>query len=210
MTAPAWTVPGAPGTASAGAAGPYPAPMLICHYDLTSPAATVAVLRLQRVADAGGQVRFSGLDVLGLDVAVPPTLDLLEALPRYAPRAAELGLAMRRPSRRPPTLSAHLVGELADRHERGAAWREHALRAFWERDADLSDTATLVELAVGIGLDGLEVAARVADRAARTRLRQRGVQLRGKGVGDVPVLEVDGTLVSAELGDADLRLLAGL
>lgn len=183
--------------------------MLTCHFDYPSPAAAVAVLRVQAVADAGGQVRFSGLDVLGIDASLPPTLDLLEGLERHRDRAAELGLTLRRPSRRPPTIAAHLVGEHADDAGRGAAWRTAALRAYWQDDADLGDTPTLVELAVAIGLDGLRVAALVGDRAARTRLRQRAIQLRSKGVGGVPVLEVDGTLVSAEVSDDDLRQLAG-
>lgn len=184
--------------------------MLICHFDYPSPAAAVAVLRLQPLADAGGEVRFSGIDVLGLDLSLPPTLDLLAARERHADRAAELGLTMRRPSRRPPTVAAHLVGGHADDRGLGAAWRSAAFRAYWEDDADLGDVPTLVELAVGVGLDGLEVAAVAADRAAGARLRQRAIQLRTKGVGDVPVLEVDGTLVPAELADDDLRQLAGL
>lgn len=183
--------------------------MLTCHFDYPSPAAAVAVLRLQTIVDAGGTVRFSGLDVLGLDLSLPPTLDLLAARERHVDAAAALGLQLRRPSRRPPTVAAHLVGLHADDAGLGAAWRLAALRAYWEDDADLGDLPTLVELAVGIGLDGLEVAARAADRRAQAQLRQRAIQLRSKGVGDVPVLEVDGTLIPADLSDDDLRQLAG-
>jgi hypothetical protein len=49
--------------------------MLTLHFDYPSPASAVALLRLQRLTDVGHRIRFLGLDALGLDVAVPPTLD---------------------------------------------------------------------------------------------------------------------------------------
>lgn len=182
--------------------------MLICFFDYTSAASAVALTRLQPIVDAGGAVAFAGIDVLGLEAGVPATLDQLEELQRVAGRAQALGLQLRRPRWRPPTLAAHLVGEHADRLGLGASWREVALHAYWRDGADLADTAVLVELAVGAGLDGLDVAARLADRSARIELRQRMTRVRGRGVGGVPVLEVDGTLVSADLPDDDLAVLA--
>lgn len=189
-------------------AWPTLAAMLICHFDYVSPAAAVAVLRLQAIADEGGSVRFAGLDVLGLEVAIPPTLDQLAAIDRHRDAAAALGLVLRRPTRRPPTLAAHLVGEHADAVGLGAAWRASALHGYWERDVDLHDTPSLVELAVEVGLDGLQVASLVADRDARVGLRRRNLELRGRGIGDVPVLEVDGTLIPADIPLEDLRRLA--
>ncbi len=182
--------------------------MLICHFDYTSPAAAVAVLRLQRIVDAGGQVGFSGFDTLGLDAAIPVTLDQLEELERHRPRAATLGLELRRPTLRPPTLGAHLVGDLAESVGLGASWRDAALRAYFERGVDLGDATALVELGRRAGLETEEVAAVLGDHAARTALRRRMLLVRGRGIGGVPVLDVDGTLLSADLPDADLRQLA--
>jgi predicted DsbA family dithiol-disulfide isomerase len=184
--------------------------MLTCHFDYTSPAAAVAVLRLQPIADDGGNVAFAGFDVLGLDAAIPVTLDQLEELDRVRERLVTLGLDVRRPTWRPPTLAAHLVGTLAETAGLGASWRTTVLRAYWEDDADIADPDRLAALAVTAGLDGETVATTVADRTARTALRQRMLLLRGRGIGGVPVLDLDGTLVSADLTDEDLRQLASV
>ncbi len=182
--------------------------MLVCHFDYTSPAAAVAVLRLQRIADEGGRIGFAGFDVLGLDAAIPLTLDQLDELERARPRAAALGFDLRRPSVRPPTLSAHLVGDLAEVAGLGASWREATLRAYFERDTDLAVASVLVELAVDAGLDRQDVTSHLADRTARIAARRRMLLVRGRGIGGVPVLDLDGTLVSADLPDDDLRQLA--
>jgi predicted DsbA family dithiol-disulfide isomerase len=182
--------------------------VLILHHDVTSPAAAVAVLRLQPIADAGGAVAFQGLDVLGLDTAIPVTLDQLAELEREQPRLRQLGLDVRRPTRRPPTLGAHLVGEHADACGLGGAWRATVLTAYWERDVDLGDDARLVDLAGDAGLDGRTVTSLLGDRAARIRLRRQMLATRQRGIGGVPVLEYQGAFVSADLSDEDLRQLA--
>lgn len=185
--------------------------MLILHHDLTSPASAVALLRVQRLLDAGATIGLSPFDVLGLEISVPPTRTLLEELEAHRDRAAELGLAMRRPSRQPPTLRAHLVGaEVAEPAGLGASWRWRCLRAFWSEDRDLADPATLVELGVDAGLEADTVAQVLADRLALQRLRDHMLLQRRRGIGGVPVLELDGAFVPAELSDDDLRHLAGL
>lgn len=184
--------------------------MLTLYYDVPSLPAAVAVLRLQRLVDGGGVVDFRGIDVVGVDTALPVTLDQLDEIERWSETAAALGLAVRRPRERPPTLAAHLVGVLATTRGLGAAWRAAILRAYWSEGRPIATTDTLVELADAIGLDRDEVARRLEDPAARVALRQRMTADRGRGIGGVPVLELDGTFVSAQLSDADLRQLAGL
>jgi hypothetical protein len=187
------------------------ATLLLLHFDYVSAPAAVAVLRLQRLADEGMLVAFSGLDVLGLDAAIPATLGQLEGIQRAAAAARSVGLELRRPTLRPPTLAAHLVGDLATARGVGASWRERCLRAYWEEDGDLGDDGVLVELADGAGLDPSEVAGLLGDRGCRVRARQRMLASRSRGIGDVPVLEVPGgTFVPADLPDADLRALAAL
>lgn len=184
--------------------------MLILHHDPTSPASAVATLRLQRIADQGGAVGFQGLDVLGLDAAIPVTLDQLTELDRVRERLHELGLSARRPTRRPPTLAAHLVDEeVAQQVGLGAVWRRSVLAAYWERDVDISDAVALAAVAGEVGLDAGRVVDLLADRAARTQLRRRMLATRQRGIGGVPVLEVGGTFVAADLDDHDLRQLAG-
>lgn len=184
--------------------------MLVLHFDYPSPASAVALLRLQALADEGGRVVFNGIDALGLDATLPPTLDQLEEHERYRERAAALGLRMAPPTCRPPTVAAHLVGDLAERQGLGAAWRAACLTAFWAEGIDLGDEAALGSLAARAGLDPAAVHRTLADRTARDRVRRRMIEQRGRGVGGVPVLELSGTLVSAEVSDADLRELVGL
>ncbi len=184
--------------------------MLVLHYDIPSLPATVAALRLQRIADGGGAVAFRGIDVIGVDAPLPVTLDQLDELDRWRERAEALGLKVGRPSQRPPTLAAHLVGVVAATHDLGGAWREAVFRAYWSDNAALGDDEVLVAIARDVGLDVDEVAAALRDPAARVALRQRMTADRGRGIGGVPVLELDGTFVSAELPESDLRQLAGL
>jgi 2-hydroxychromene-2-carboxylate isomerase len=184
--------------------------VLTLHFDYPSPASAVALLRLQRVADAGGRVAFSGIDAIGLRVSVPPTLDLLAELERHRDAAAALGLELRRPSCRPPTLAAHLVGGLAEARGIGASWRSVCLEAYWVRDVDLGDEEALRELAATAGLADDEVVARLADRELRLSTHGRMTTRRRQGIGGVPVLEADGVLVSPDLPDGDLRQLAAL
>jgi predicted DsbA family dithiol-disulfide isomerase len=177
---------------------------------VSAPAA-VAVLRLQQLADEGVAVAFAGIDVLGLELTIPATLDQLEGVEAARTAAAGLGLDLRRPTRRPPTLPAHLVGEVAVEHGVGASWRATCLRAYWERGADLADEAVLHELARTAGAPADAVTAALADRDRRRQLRQRMLLARSRGVGDVPVLEVTGgTFVPADLPDKELRQLAAL
>jgi predicted DsbA family dithiol-disulfide isomerase len=177
---------------------------------VSAPAA-VAVLRLQRLAAEGMAVAFAGIDVLGLELTIPATLDQLEGVEAARAAAEVLGLDLHRPTRRPPTLPAHLVGEVAAEHGVGASWRETCLRAYWERGADLADEAVLRELARTVGAPADAVDAALADRDRRRQLRQRMLVARSRGVGDVPVLEVaGGTFVPADLPEADLRQLAAL
>jgi len=182
--------------------------VLILHHDVTSPRAALAVLRVQRIADSGLPVAFRGIDTLGVAVSLPVTLDQLAELEQVAERAAALGLEMRRPHLRPPTLDAHLVGEHAERCGLGAAWRLACLRAYWTEGVDVSDHATLVTIGSDAGLDAAEVAGALADVAARNELRAAMLARRSLGIGGVPVLEVDGTLLPADVDDATLEELA--
>lgn len=184
--------------------------MLILHHDHPSPASAVAVLRLQRLADEGLPVAFEGIDVLGIDAPIPVTLDALEELDAWREPAAELGLDLRRPSRRPATARTHLVATLAEAHGLGAAWRLATYRAYWEGDADLGDPTVLADLAVDVGLDRPAVTQLLDDHRQLARFRQRMQVRRSEGVGGVPILEFAGAFVPATLSDDDLRHLANL
>jgi 2-hydroxychromene-2-carboxylate isomerase len=183
--------------------------MLVLHHDVTSPASAIAVARLQRLADEGLPVRFNGVDVLGLAVTLPVTLDVLADLERLRPVAAAHGVVLGTPTRRPPTAAVHLLGELAHDAGLGAAWRAATYRAYWRDDADLGDDAVLVGIADRVGLDADVVTAALADGASIAAFRRRGAAIRQDGVGGVPVLEAHGTLLPADLDDDALRELGG-
>jgi 2-hydroxychromene-2-carboxylate isomerase len=183
--------------------------VLTLTHDITSPASAIAVARLQRLADEGVPVTFRGIDVLGLDATVPVTLDVLAELERVRADADTLGLILRRPSRRPPTVLVHVIADLADDVGLGAAWRTAAYQAYWRDDLDLGDPSLVASLAGHVGLDGELVDALLADSGGVAAVRRRTHAARGEGIGGVPVLIAHGTLVRADLDEASLRQLAG-
>jgi 2-hydroxychromene-2-carboxylate isomerase len=204
---------GVPRSPVRGTTGPSTRPayargVLILHHDITAPRSALAVLRLQRIADLGHPVAFLGLDVLGLTVSLPVTLDQLADMEQVSDRAAELGLVMRRPVLRPPTLDAHLVGDVAERAGLGAAWRSACLTAYWTDGQDVSDHGVLLACADRVGLDAEAVHRALADKAMRDQSRAAMLARRALGVGGAPVLEVGGTLLSADVDDATLIELA--
>lgn len=182
--------------------------MLILTHDVTSPASAVAVARLDRLVAAGLPVDFRGIDVLGVDATLPVTLDVLAELERVAPRAAELGVVLERPSRRPSTARVHLVADLVGDEATGRAWRATTYAAYWQDDADLADEDVVVELAEQVGMDADTVAVAVRDEAALAAVRRRTNQARSEGIGGVPVLAAHGTLVSPDLDEDALWELA--
>lgn len=183
--------------------------MLTLYHDYTSPASAVAALRLQRLADAGVPVTFTGFEAVGVDANLPVTLDVSAAVEELAGAAAREGCRLRRPPSLPPTARAHVVGQLAESAGLGASWRAACYRAFWEDGADIAERTVLEGLAARAGLDTTSVAERLGDRTAVTAFRRSLASHRRLGVGGVPVLLAHGTLVPALLPEVDLRALAG-
>ncbi|MGH3666624.1 MAG: DsbA family protein, partial [Egibacteraceae bacterium] len=138
--------------------------MLTLFHDYTSAASAVAVLRLQRLADEGLAVAFAGFEALGVDTALPVTLDVVAGVDDLATAAAAEGLELRRPPLLPPTARAHVLGTLAEDVGLGASWRQACYAAFWTSGADLADPPVLAELGATAGLDRDAVAAALADR----------------------------------------------
>jgi 2-hydroxychromene-2-carboxylate isomerase len=184
--------------------------VLTLFHDFTSPASAVAVARLQRLADEGLAVEYVGFEAIGVDAALPVTLDVAAELDRIAPEAAREGVTLERPSRLPPTGLAHVVSAVADTADLPAAWRTVCYRAFWEADADLADRTVLADLAAAAGLDPALTDAAVRDRARLALFRRRTGQRRRDGVGGVPTILAQRTLVPGLLPEDDLRALAAL
>ncbi|MEX2328255.1 MAG: DsbA family protein [Nitriliruptoraceae bacterium] len=193
-----------------GAAYGYRGSMLVLHHDFTSLRSAVAVQRCQRLVDAGRVIVFRGVDVLGIDATIPTTLELQADFHAAVDAARALGLDARAPRLRPPTVGAHLVTEVALARGVAAAWRQAVHVAYFIDGLDIGDVSVLEVLARSIGLDVPEVTRALGDRQRVGAVRRRMGADRQRGVGGVPVLEFDGTLLSAEVDDARLEQLAAL
>ncbi len=107
-------------------------------------------------------------------------------------------------------MAAHLVERVAGSAGLGAAWRTRAYAAYWADGVDLGDVAKLIELAGEVGLETEGLAALLSDRAHASEVRRQMLTYRGKGVGGVPVLDLNGALAPASVSDDELRQLASL
>lgn len=182
--------------------------MLTLFHDYTSPASAIAVARLQRLADEGVGVEFVGFEALGVDMPLPPSLDVLAALDDLAAEAAAERVILNRPRLLPPTARAHAVGTLAETHNLGASWRQACYAAFWTDGADIDDAATLVGLAQGAGLPAEQVENAVSDAAFVASVRRAVGRHRRNGVGGVPTILAQRTLIPGLLPEDQLRELA--
>ena len=184
--------------------------MLVLFHDYTSPESAVAVMRLQRLIREGIPAQVRGTEVLGLDMALPVTVEMLAALDTVTEEGTAEGITLRRPPALPPTGLAHVVEDVAREHDRDLAWREQCYRAFWSDGTDIGNRAELRQLAARAGLPAFDVDRALDDRVALLAVRRRSVADRNNGIGGVPTILYDRTLVPGLLPEADLRRLAAL
>lgn len=184
--------------------------MLVLFHDYTSPESAVAVMRLHRLMREGIPADVRGIEVLGLDVILPVTVDMLAALDAVASEAAAEGLTVRRPPALPPTGLAHVVEDLAREHALDMTWREQCYQAFWSEGTDISNPDELRRLAERAHLPSADVDRALDDRVALLTVRRRAATDRHNGIGGVPTILYDRTLVPGLLPETDLRTLAAL
>ncbi|CAN5822291.1 hypothetical protein BH23ACT10_BH23ACT10_01340 [soil metagenome] len=184
--------------------------MLTLFHDYTSPASAVAVARVERLITDGLAAQIVGIEALGVDMRLPVTVDVLAELDAVRDQARVEGLELLRPPDLPPTAAAHLVEDLARDRGRDAVWRRGCYRAYWEQSADIADLAVLSALAADAGLPAADVEHVVTDRVALLAIRQRFAGHRREGIGGVPLISFDGTLIPGLLADDDLRALVAL
>ena len=177
-------------------------------HDYTSPASAIAVVRVQRLADEGVEVEFVGFEAIGLDIALPPPLDVLVAVDSLQEEAAGEGLVLRRPALMPPTAKAHAVAEVAERYELGASWRQSCYRAYWENGASIDEDTILLHLAKEAGLPVAVVGEELQRPGFVAEIRRKAAGHRRNGVGGVPTLLAQRTLVPGMLSEEQLRELA--
>jgi predicted DsbA family dithiol-disulfide isomerase len=97
-----------------------------------------------------------------------------------------IAFAFDRIARQPNTLAAHALIEWARRRGVQGAVKEALMRAFFVDGLDLTDTATLVRIAVDAGLAREEAEAAIADEELRRAVAEEEDKARGMGVQGVP------------------------
>jgi len=167
----------------------------------------VAVLRLETFVARGANITFAGIDLLGLAIAVPFSVQLRAQRDLWAADSETLGLPLHASGWQPPTLKAHLISRHAEQLNRGAVWRYEVFCAYWRDGAAIDDDDVLFELALNVGLVHTDVATLLADATQQRALTQQMTHNRRRGIGDVPILEVHGNFVSPHLSDNDLAAL---
>jgi len=107
---------------------------------------------------------------------------------RLVHAGGQLGIpfAFDRIARQPNTLAAHALIEWARRRGVQAAVKEALMKAFFVDGLDLTDTETLVGVAVGAGLDRTEAETCVADEDLRRVVAEEEEKARSMGVQGVP------------------------
>ncbi|CAN5378818.1 hypothetical protein BH23ACT9_BH23ACT9_34640 [soil metagenome] len=182
--------------------------MLVLFHDVTDPASAVAVARCTRLAREGVPIEFDGFEAVGIDVTMPPDVEVLALLDRLGDEAASEGLHLRRPRSTPPTGLAHVLLAHAEPTPAAHDLRLAVYRAYWTGGADLTDHAVLTDLAVTAGLDGAAVDALLADRVELASRRRRMAAHRREGIGGVPVVLASRTLLPGLMTEQQLRDLA--
>lgn len=186
--------------------------MLTLFHDFTSPASAVAVRRAQRLVSDGLAVEFEGFDAIGIEMILPVTIDVVDEIDRLRDVAAAEDVVLRRPPGLPPTALAHaLVNAVADTGS-GAAMplRDTIYTAFWRDGRDISDRAVLMTVAFQAGVDPA-IAERALDATGATvAVRRRTAAHRREGVGGVPTILAQRTLVPGLMDEDDMRALAAL
>lgn len=164
--------------------------------------------RYTRLATEGLDISFEGFEAIGLDVTMPPDVNLLDRLATLVPQAAAEGLELRRPAAMPPTGLAHVLLAHGEATRWAAPLRLSLYHAYWTEGADIADPAVLGDLAVDVGLAAQEVHAVLGDRVALAARRRQMAAHRRDGVGGVPVVLASRTLIPALMDDEKVRALA--
>ncbi len=147
-----------------------PAPQVAYHpFELNPDLPREGIPRADYIAKKFGARGYSSHDRLvsiGAQLSIPFAFDRIE--------------------RQPNTLAAHALIECALRHGVQGAVKEALMKAFFVDGLDLTDTQTLVRIAVGAGLERKEAEACIADEALRRTVADEEEKARRMGVQGVP------------------------
>ena len=192
-------------------------PVVAFYFDPVSPYAWLAANALARVEAAGAQVNFQPVlfaALLNAHGNIGPAE--VPAKRAYIFRdvmreAARAGLAFKGPPGHPfnPLQALRMCLALTRQDER----RRFALavmNACWERGADISDAAVLLQLAAGCGLSAPALQAASQQPAIKAQLASETEKAIGDGVFGVPTLRIGDELFwGSDRIDALIRHLQG-
>jgi predicted DsbA family dithiol-disulfide isomerase len=155
-----------------------PAPQVAFHpFELNPDMPREGIARAEYIARKFGARGYSAHDRLvgiGVELGIPFAFDRI--------------------ARQPNTLGAHALIECARRHGVQGAVKEALMKAFFVDGRDLSDDATLVDIAAAAGLERAEAQACVADEALRRAVSEEEEKARQMGVQGVPFFIFNGRL----------------
>ena len=104
----------------------------------------------------------------------------------HAGRPLGIDFAFDRIERQPNTLAAHALIEWARRRGVQPAMKEALMQAFFVEGRDLTDAATLVDIAVRAGLERAEAEAAIADEELRKGVVDEEEHAKNMGIHGVP------------------------
>ncbi|HUG83246.1 MAG TPA: DsbA family protein [Euzebya sp.] len=182
--------------------------MLVLFHDITDPASAVAVARCTRLAREGLPIAFEGFEAVGLDVALPPDIEVLARLDGLGAQAAAEGLTLNRPQMMPPTGLAHVLLAHAETTPHAHDVRLALYARYWGDGADIASHSVLQDLAARCGLGVAAVAQVLGDRVGLALRRREMAAHRRDGIGGVPVILASRTLLPGLLEESQLRDLA--
>lgn len=182
--------------------------MLVLFHDVTDPASAVAVARCTRLAREGLPIAFEGFEAVGIDLTMPPDLEVLAKLDGLTAPAHAEGLDLNRPHQMPPTGLAHVLLAHAETTPQAHDVRLALYQAYWHDGADIASSAVLQGLAGRCGLAPDPVAELLGDRVALAQRRREMAMHRREGIGGVPVILASRTLLPGLLEESQIRDLA--
>ncbi len=172
------------------------------YFDFSSPYSYIASEWVEALAARHGRtVRWKAIllgatfQAAGLKSPVSHPIKREYSLHDFARSARFAGVPLTLPSRFPIATqnAARLFWWLHDKRDTTAShWARHCLRAYFTRGIDVSDVASLRELAVEFGLDAAEAEAIWNDPAWKLRLKQANDAAIAAGVFGAPFFVVDG------------------
>lgn len=132
--------------------------------------------------------------------------DAEKVFARVIHAAKEAGFSIAPPALEPDTTDAHRLMHWAGIEGAQSRVMSGLLAAHWREGRDISDAATLAQVAAGAGMDGAMVARLLASEADRDTIATREAHARERGITSVPTFIIADSHVVAGAQPPELWL----